>query len=70
MGLQMARLTPIRANNGRTYKNRDFLANLLSRIDSRESKVFALANRGPTKDPKDRNSINAVFLRNLHRESI
>ena len=45
----MARLTPSRANNGRTCKNGDFHANLLARIDSRESKLFALANRAPTK---------------------
>ena len=29
---RMARLTPICANNGRTNKNRDFLANLFARI--------------------------------------
>ena len=33
----MARLTPIHANNGRPYKNRDLLANLVPRFDSRES---------------------------------
>ena len=41
----MVRLTRIRTCNGRTSKkNRDFL-----RIYSREPKLFALANRGPTK---------------------
>ena len=36
--LQMARLTPIRANNGETNENRDSLVNLLARIDPLESR--------------------------------
>ena len=36
----MARLTLVRAKNGRTYENRHFLANLFARIDSRKSNLF------------------------------
>ena len=70
IALRMARLTPFRANNSWTYTKWDFLANLFVRINSRESKLFALANCGPTKPqtrPKLSNPSSRIRLNHQNR---